>query len=57
MYVLIAFFVAASVTTPNSPAFTHRGVAMQEFKTKARCLAAAEQIRNETRQEAYCLLK
>lgn len=55
MYVLIAFYVSVSVA--SAPYLTQRGVAMQEFKSKARCAAAAERIRNETKQEAFCLLK
>jgi len=55
MYVLIAFYVSVSV--PNSPYLTQRGVAMQEFNTRAKCLAAAETVRNETKQEAFCVRK
>ncbi len=57
MYVLIAFFVSAATTAPNSPVTYYRAVAMQEFKSKARCQAAADLIRTQTGQEAYCLLK
>jgi hypothetical protein len=55
MYVLIAFYVSVSV--PTAPYLTQRGVAMQEFASKARCVAAAERIRNETKQEAFCTRK
>ena len=55
MYVLIAFYVSVSVA--NAPYLTQRGIAMQEFSSKAKCAAAAERIRSETRQEAYCVPK
>jgi hypothetical protein len=55
MYVLIAFYVGVSVA--SAPYLTQRGIAMQEFTTKARCVAAAERIRSETKQEAYCVPK
>jgi len=55
MFVLIAFYVSVSVA--SAPYLTQRGVAMQEFSSRARCVAAAERIRDETKQEAYCLRK
>ncbi|MEO8805141.1 MAG: hypothetical protein ABI433_03610 [Burkholderiaceae bacterium] len=55
MYVLIAFYVSVSVA--SAPFLTQRGIAMQEFSSRAKCVAAAEIIRNETKQGALCLRK